>query len=149
MRRHLPRLGHPLFDRQHARLADDTRALIAALRRGAAGRCLLSRLIRDSRRHFASEERLMRQLAERYPEAEGHRALHRGLLEDMLRLRATLAGGGCLHHRHGQLLFEALAHHADAADRNLVAAWRRTQLPAPRRATHGLAERHRRPRPGL
>lgn len=147
----LPRLGHPLIDRQHRQLERIGRALVAALRRGGGVQAPLARLTRETRRHFACEERLMRQAGDAYPLADGHRALHQGMLEDMQRLRALLAGGACPHHRHGQQVLAWLAHHVDEADRNLVAAWRRALARTPARAAsaHALAARRRGPRPGL
>ncbi len=114
----LPRLGHALIDRQHVRLAATAGALHAAAQRGRPARALLGRLIRDTRRHFASEDRLMRQVG--YAEEAGHRALHDGVIAEMLRMRAMLAEGRALHTKHADLVIEWLRHHTAEADRNLV-----------------------------
>jgi hemerythrin-like metal-binding protein len=118
MRFHLPTLGHPLIDRQHRRILALARRLIAAAGRGR-GRGELGELLRATQRHFASEDRLM--VRHRYPELGGHRALHDGVVADMRRMQAQLRQGQPLHHRHAAQVVEWLGHHADAADRNLVA----------------------------
>lgn len=112
------RLGHPLLDRQHGRLAAETRALHAALSRGRPARAILGRLIRATRAHFASEDRLMRLVG--YADEAGHRALHDGVMAEMLRMRAELAAGRALHPRHADQVGEWLQHHTDEADRKLV-----------------------------
>ena len=119
MRGHVPTLGHDLIDRQHRRLAVAIAALHAANRRNRPIRGLMGRLLRETRRHFASEERLMR--ASGYADLSGHLALHRMVLQDMQRFQATLASGLPLHARQSAQIGDWLAHHADAADRNLVA----------------------------
>lgn len=119
MRIVVPRLGHALIDRQHARLAAEARVLIAAVRRGRPARAALGVLIRDTRRHFASEDRLMRLVG--YADEAGHRSLHEGVITEMLRLRDQLAAGRPLHPRHAEQILEWLLHHTAEADRNLVA----------------------------
>jgi hemerythrin len=115
----VPRLGHALIDRQHARLAADVRVLRTALARGRPARTALGRLIRDTRRHFATEDRLMRRVG--YADEAGHRALHEGVMGEMLRMRAALAAGRHLHPRHAEQVVAWLMHHAAEADRKLVA----------------------------
>ena len=122
MRFRINLLGHALLDRQHRLLAAETRALHAALAHGRPARAILGRLIRATRRHFASEDRLMRQVG--YADEAGHRALHQGVMEEMLRMRAVLAAGQMLHPRHADQVGEWLAHHTAEADRNLVAGLR-------------------------
>lgn len=95
------------------------RALHAAVTRGRPARALLGRLIRDSQRHFATEDRLMRLVG--YADEAGHRALHDGVLAEMLRMRGILAEGRMLHPRHAEQVVEWLLHHTAEADRNLVA----------------------------
>lgn len=129
MPRRLPDLGHDLIDRQHRRLDALTRRLHAALAAGRPARALLTRLLRDTRRHFASEERLMR--AAGYPEQRGHVALHDGVVSDMLRIRRLLAAGLPVHRKEAARLNEWLEHHVSEADRNLVAyLGRRGRRPA-------------------
>ena len=119
MRFLVPRLGYALIDRQHARLAAEVRVLLIAVKRGRPARSALGRLIRDTRRHFASEDRLMRLVG--YADEAGHRALHEGVMSEMLRMRAMLAAGQQLHPRHAEQILEWLLHHTAEADRNLVA----------------------------
>ncbi len=119
MRCRVSTLGHDLIDRQHRRLVALIRELHAAARRNQPVRGLMGRLIRDTRRHFASEDRLMR--ASDYADRMGHLTLHRMVLQDMQRFQATLASGLPLHARQSAQIGDWLAHHADAADRNLVA----------------------------
>jgi len=114
----VPRLGYVLIDRQHARIAVEVRALHAAVKHGRPARPALSRLIRDTGRHFASEDRLMRLVG--YADEAGHRALHEGVMSEMLRMRAMLVAGQPLHPRHAEQIFEWLRHHTAEADRNLV-----------------------------
>lgn len=114
-----PRLGFALIDRQHARIAAEVRVLHAAVKHGRPACAALGRLIRDSGRHFATEDRLMRLVG--YAEEAGHRALHEGVMSEMLRMRAMLLAGQPLHPRHAEQIFEWLLHHTAEADRNLVA----------------------------
>ena len=118
MRFTVPRLGHALIDRQHARLAAEVRGLRAAVQAGRPARAALGRLIRDTRRHFASEDRLMRLVG--YADEAGHRGLHEGVMGEMLRVRAMLEAGQPLHPRHAEQFLEWLLHHTAEADRNLV-----------------------------
>lgn len=117
MRAIVPRLGHPLIDRQHRRIEAVGRRMMRA---AAAGHGLaeLGELMRVTERHFATEERLMQGIA--YPEMAGHRALHQGVLADMRRMRIQLRRGLPLHHKLVIQVVDWLGHHADAADRNLV-----------------------------
>lgn len=118
MRITIPRLGHDLIDRQHRRLLALGRQLIAAVGHGR-GLGELGEQLRATRRHFASEDRLM--LRYRYPDITGHRALHDGVIADMIRLQTQLRQGGSVHRKCATPVIEWLAHHTDAADRNLVA----------------------------
>ena len=117
----LARLGHPLLDRQHARLAEDTCALVRALELDRSPCQEISRLIRDTQRHFDSEDRLMRSCP--YPDADaaGHRALHDTLMGEMLGMRRTIAKGLPLHPKQAAQVLDWLTHHTAEADRNLVA----------------------------
>lgn len=119
MRFVVPRLGHALLDRQHTRLAAGVRLLHTAVRHGRPARAALGRLIRDTRRHFATEDRLMRLVG--YADEAGHRALHEGVMSEMLRMRDVLAAGQPLHPRHAEQILDWLLHHSAEADRNLVA----------------------------
>jgi len=116
----VPRLGHILIDRQHARLVAGALAVHAAVLRGRPARALLTRLIIDTRRHFLSEDRLMRLVA--YHDEAGHRQLHDGLIHEMLRMREILATGLPLHRKHAAQILDWLSHHTDEADRHLVAS---------------------------
>lgn len=118
MRSSLPLLGHALIDRQHARLFANARALHAAVVHGAPARALLSRLLRDTQRHFASEDRLMRLVD--YADEAGHRGLHDGVLSEMLRMRRILSDGLPLHRKHADQILDWLEHHTAEADRRLV-----------------------------
>lgn len=118
MRPRVPPLGHALIDRQHARLVAGALALHAAVVHGRPACALLTRLLRDTRRHFASEDRLMAAVA--YADAAGHRGLHDGVITEMLRMRRILAEGLPLHRKHAAQILDWLAHHTDEADRHLV-----------------------------
>ncbi len=118
MRSSLPLLGHALIDRQHARLFATARALHAAVVHGRPARALLTRLLRDTQRHFLSEDRLMRLVD--YADEAGHRALHDGVLSEMLRMRQLLAEGLPLHRKHAAQILDWLEHHTAEADRRLV-----------------------------
>ena len=118
MRFTVPRLGHALIDRQHARLAAAARDLHVLVKRGRPARAVLGGLIRNTRRHFATEDRLMRLVG--YADEAGHRALHQGVMSEMLRMRGLLEEGGSLHPRHAEQILEWLLHHTAEADRNLV-----------------------------
>ena len=118
MRFVVPRLGYALIDRQHARLAGEMRDLYQAVKHHRPARAALGCLIRDTRRHFATEDRLMRLVG--YADEAGHRALHEGVLDEMLRMRSMLGVGQILHRRHAEQIFEWLLHHTAEADRNLV-----------------------------
>jgi len=120
----VPPLGHALIDRQHARLVADIVALHSAATKGRPARALLGRLIRDTRRHFLSEDRLMASVA--YHDEAGHRKLHDGVMNEMLRMREILAGGLPLHRKHAAQILEWLSHHTDEADRHLVSSLRRS-----------------------
>jgi hemerythrin len=119
MRRRVPALGHPLIDRQHARLDDLGRRLHAAVIEDRPVRALLGQLILQTRRHFDSEERLMRQFG--YPDMAGHVSLHQGVINDMHRMRETLRSGLPVHRKHTVHFTDWLDHHVSEADRNLVA----------------------------
>lgn len=123
MPRRLPALGHALIDRQHRQLAVLGSALTRAVARDRRVAGALGALLRATRRHFASEERLMR--ARAYPELAGHRALHNGVLVEMAALRAQLARRTPVHPRQAARFAEWLDHHISEADRNLVAFLRR------------------------
>lgn len=114
----IARLGHPLLDRQHRRMAEQARDFIAAARRGR-GLGELGRLIRTTERHFITEDRLM--VGQRYPERRGHNALHTGVMNDMLRMHGELRDGRAVHRELAAQAMVWLAHHTDEADRNLVA----------------------------
>ena len=118
-RRPIPALGHPLIDRQHRRLERLSLALHAAAVHGRPALALLSSLLRDTIRHFASEERLMR--VHGYREALGHISLHQGVVAEMERLQALLRQGVPLHRKHTAMIGDWLEHHVSEADRNLVA----------------------------
>jgi hemerythrin-like metal-binding protein len=115
----LLRLGHPLIDRQHRQLERLSRALARLSQRGMPCRSALTAYLRATRRHFATEERLM--AAHRYADAAGHKALHDGVLTEMERLRTQLPRGATLHERQAAALGEWLEHHISEADRNLAA----------------------------
>lgn len=119
MRRRVPTLGHPLIDRQHARLDELGRHLHTAVVEDRPVRALLSQLILQTRRHFDSEERLM--LLYGYPDMAGHVILHQGVLNDMQRMRETLRSGLPVHRKHTVQFTDWLDHHVSEADRNLVA----------------------------
>jgi hemerythrin-like metal-binding protein len=118
VRTSLPLLGHLLIDRQHARLFTTARALHAAVVHGRPARALMTRLLRDTQRHFISEDRLMRLV--NYADEAGHRALHEGVLSEMLRMRQILAEGLPLHRKHAAQILDWLEHHTAEADRHLV-----------------------------
>lgn len=119
MRRRVPALGHALIDRQHARLDDLGRRLHAAVVGDRPVRTLLGQLLLQTRRHFDTEERLMR--LHGYPEMTGHVVLHQGVLNDMQRMRDTLRSGLPVHRKHTVHFTDWLDHHVSEADRNLVA----------------------------
>ena len=79
---------------------------------------LLSVLMRDTSRHFSTEERLMR--VHGYPESAGHHALHQGVLNEMLRLQTQRRRGLPMHRKHAAMIADWLEHHVSEADRNLV-----------------------------
>lgn len=114
----VPVLGHELIDRQHRRIAGLVRQLGEAAVRGRPCRGLLGRLKRETARHFASEERLM--AVRSYPEAAGHRALHRVVLAEMQGMRELLLRRQPLHRKHATQIAAWLDHHVGEADRNLV-----------------------------
>lgn len=119
MRRRVPALGHALIDRQHARLDELGQRLHAAVVGDRPARALLSLLMLQTRRHFDSEERLMRRYG--YPDLPGHITLHEGVLNDMRRMREVLRSGLPVHRKHTLQFTEWLDHHVSEADRNLVA----------------------------
>jgi hemerythrin len=118
MHRRIPILGHALIDRQHARLDDLGRRLHAAVVAGRPAGPLLSMLLLQTRRHFASEERLMAIYG--YPDLAGHVALHEGVINDMLRMRDILRSGLPVHRKYTMHFSDWLEHHATEADRNLA-----------------------------
>jgi hemerythrin len=114
----LRRLGHALIDRQHQRLAALGTVLAGCVRHHRPSRAVLTAFLRATERHFASEERLMHRVG--YPDLAGHQALHLGVLREITATRRLVAEGGQLHRRHIDAIEGWLAHHIDAADRNLV-----------------------------
>ncbi len=119
MRCRVPVLGHVLIDRQHQRIEQLIRDLDAAVLAEEPVSGLLGQLLRATRRHFTSEDRLMR--ISGYRDAGGHQALHRRVVEEMARLHAGLSDGLPMHRKHVAQMGEWLEHHASEADRNLVA----------------------------
>lgn len=118
MRRSLPILGHALIDRQHLRLAELAAELHDRVQRHHTANAAMRDLLRATRRHFATEERLMRHSA--YRETAGHIALHDGVISEMEAMRRTLAEGLPLHRKQSRAIEEWLDHHVSAADANLV-----------------------------
>ncbi len=118
IRRPLLVLGYALIDRQHRRLEQGANRLHGAVTRDRPALDLLSGLLRDTSRHFATEERLMRKHG--YPESSGHRALHQGVLGEMQRLQSLLRKGLPMHRKHAAMIGDWLEHHVSEADRNLV-----------------------------
>jgi hemerythrin len=118
VRRTLPLLGHALIDRQHLRLAELAGALHERVMRNRPASAAMRELQRATRRHFATEERLMRTTG--YPETAGHTALHDGVIAEMAALSATVAKGLPLHRKQSRAIEEWLDHHVSAADENLV-----------------------------
>lgn len=78
-------VGSERVDRQHRELLDQTNLLFDAMHAGAEPKRveeLLGFLHRHVALHFLSEERMMRRLD--YPLEEEHRAMHWGIVEELI-----------------------------------------------------------------
>jgi diguanylate cyclase (GGDEF)-like protein/hemerythrin-like metal-binding protein len=106
------------IDEQHGRLVELLNQLTDALRNGEVHDAALQEVVRYTKFHFATEERLMRNL--RYDGAAAHRDMHQRLLEDLNGL--CLDGAGLSVSLIVRYLREWLLRHVDGADRDLAAA---------------------------
>ena len=111
-------VGVPELDEQHARLVELLNKLTDALRNGEAHEAALQDVVRYTRFHFATEERLMRD--QHYDGAAMHRDMHQRLLEELSGL--CLDGAGVSVSLIVRYLREWLLRHVDGADRDLAVA---------------------------
>jgi diguanylate cyclase (GGDEF)-like protein/hemerythrin-like metal-binding protein len=111
-------VGIAEIDEQHARLVELLNKLTDALRNGEAHETALQEVVRYTRFHFATEERLMRN--HHYDGAAAHCDMHHRLLEDLSGL--CLDGAGISVSLIVRYLREWLLRHVDGADRDLAVA---------------------------
>ena len=117
------RVGHGEIDRQHAALYDAVNRLHDALKTGRSRQELgeiLAFLRAYTVDHFQLEETFMQEKA--YPKLEAHRALHQGLLRQVLELEEKYAAGSMtLSIMTMHFLRDWLNHHIQEEDRKLAA----------------------------
>ena len=135
-------LDDPALDREHRELIALAHALVGGplldKQRVAA---LFQGLSKYVHHHFAREEAHMRAIG--YPQYQGHRLAHRGVIMALERVLTGPDAGRHLRRRVDDLLRSWVVDHIDTHDR-AVAAWQRTrrirrELSGPAATTPSLA----------
>lgn len=116
------RVGHEEIDRQHAALYDAVNRLHDALKAGRSRQELgeiLAFLRAYTVDHFQAEETFMQEKA--YSELASHRALHQGLVQQVMELEEKYAAGSMtLSIMTMHFLKDWLSHHIQDEDRKLA-----------------------------
>lgn len=117
-------VGHAEIDRQHREMVELFNTLHAAVYAGQAGEAqdrMLDRLLLLAKENFASEESLMSAHAEEQERFGVHRAIHRGMLQEMQMLRDGLfQRGGHVNAKTLNFISKWLFEHLTHSDRELA-----------------------------